>query len=541
MGFITRLSVEPEHESTEEESARLLLRTEVTNACMDAVNRDVVVRVKASQCDCDAKCQCPRNFMEPGQLARFILELSSFADSQSLSRVMWMMLTIDRGSRPHWEIRWFWLPFWHRLVNMDASSLEACAPAFWRMLQHYNNFLRLKYQGQREVVHYLRHNPVGGSDPSSTTTDSLQRGVYDWLTNPMSTAALVAKRPLHRLETHYDGLHGEYLSTRVTPIPGTDQGELLIVKRFQNTIKDEDDDEDVKPFGNILCMIRAELEWRLFTEFRPMLLFLSDEHLISLLGHSVKLDRDVGSLDDAYLEAFNVPSTQKFILAPEITIEPTPAPTVPLPRVHPVVKTEPDRPGVRRRPRVQLIANAEPTAPLPQPSPVVKTERQHVRLAHRVPRAQLLVNAEPSANSPRSTGEAAARVPAARAMIMAESPVSSSESPVQADELDTDDGPDEESAPVPAARAMIKSESPVSSPEPPAQADDMDAERGAKEEAQDADVVMVQDVPAAESPAQADAGEDVEPRARRGVKRRASDVEQPPRRMGLRSRQTGGG
>lgn len=497
MGFITRLSVEPEHESAEEESARLLLRTEVTNACMDAVNRHVLVRVQASQCDCDEKCHCPRNFMEPGQLARFILELSSFADSQSLSRVMWKMLTIDPGSRPHWEIRSFWLSFWHRLVNMDASSLKACAPAFWRRL----NYSWSEYQKQREVVHYPRHNPVGGSDPSSTTTDSLTRGVYDWLANPKSTPALVATRSLHRLQTHYDGLHGKYLSTRVTPIPGTDQGELLIVKRYQNTFTKEDvDDDDVKPFGDIRSMVRAELEWRLFTEFRPMLPFMLEGQLIFVLGHSVKLDRDVGSLDDAYLAAFNVPSTQKFRLPPEITIESTPAPAAPAARDRPVVKTESERPGVRRRPRAQLIINAEPTAPLPAPPPVVKTERQDVRLAHRVPRAQLLANAEPSANRPRPTGEVA--------------------------------------APVPAARPTVKAESPVSTPEPPIQADNMDAEDSAKEEPQDEDVAMMQDVPAVESPAQADV-RDMEAEGqlppRRGVKRRSSVAEQPLRRMGLRS------
>lgn len=449
-----------------------------------------------------------------------------------------MMLTIDRGSRPNWEIRSFWLPFWQRLLNIDASSLEACTPAFCRMLHHYHNYLRLKYYGQREVVHYLRHNPVGGSDPSSTTTDSLTRGVYDWLTNPMSTAALVATRPLHRLQAHYHGLHGEYLSTRVTPIPGTDQGELLIVKRYQNTTKNEDDDEDVKPFGDIRSMVRAELEWRLFTEFRPMLPFLSDRHLISVLGHSVKLDRDVDSLDEGYLEAFNVPSNQTLRLAPEITIEPTPEPAVPVPRTRPVVKTEPERPGVRRRPRAQplvrtgpaapvhaaplvvktepgrpgvrrrpraqLLVNAEPTAPLPAAPPVVKTERQGVRLAHRVSRAQLLVNAEPSANSPRSTGEVAASVPV--------------------------------------ARPTIKRESPVLSPEPPAQADGMGAEDSTKEEPQDADLAMMRALPVVESPVQAHTGESVESRPRRGVKRRHSDAEQPgTRRMGLRPRQTGGG
>lgn len=539
MGFITRLSVEPEHESAEEKSARLLLRTEVTNACMDAVNRHVLVRVQASQCDCDEKCQCPRNFMEPGQLARFILELSSFADSQSLSRVMWKMLTIDPGSRPHWEIRSFWLSFWHRLVNMDASSLEACAPAFWQRL----NYSWSKYQEQREVVHYPRHNPVGGSDPSSTTTDSLTRGVYDWLANPKSTPALVATRSLHRLQTHYDGLHGKYLSTRVTPIPGTDQGELLIVKRYQNTFTKEDvDDDDVKPFGDVRSMVRAELEWRLFTEFRPILPFMLEGQLIFVLGHSVKLDRDVGSLDDAYLAAFNVPSTQKFSLPPEIAIESTPAPAAPAARDRRVVKTEPERPGVRRRPRAQLLVNAEPAAPVPAASPVVntepdrpgvrhrpraqlivnagpptplpaagppvvKTERQDVRLAHRVPRAQLLANAEPSANRPRPTGEVA--------------------------------------APVPAARPTVKAESPVSTPEPPIRADNMDAEDSAKEEPQDADVAMMQDVPAVESPAQADVGDmeaEGQPPPRRGVKRRASGAEQPLRRMGLRihSRREGG-
>lgn len=229
--------------------------------------------------------------------------------------------------------------------------------------------------------------------------------------------------------------------------------------------------------------------------------------LIFVLGHSVKLDRDVGSLDDTYVATFNVPSTQKFRLPPEITTESTPAPAAPAARDRPVVKTEPERPGVRRRPRAQLIINAEPTAPLPAPPPVVKTERQDVRLAHRVPRAQLLANAEPSANRPRPTGEVA--------------------------------------APVPAARPTVKTESPVSTPEPPIQADNMDAEDSAKEEPQDEDVAMMQDVPAVESPAQADV-RDMEAEGqlppRRGVKRRASGAEQPLRRMGLRihSRREGG-
>lgn len=382
----------------------------------------------------------------------------------------------------------------------------------------------------------------------------------------MSTAALVATRPLHGLQAHYDGLHGEYLSTRVTPIPGTDQGELLIVKRYQNTIKTEDDDEDVKPFGDIRSMVRAELEWRLFTEFRPMLPFLSDRHLISVLGHSVKLDRDVGSLDDGYLDAFNVPSTQKFRLAPEVTIESTPPPAAPAAQDRPVVKTEPERPGVsrrpraqplvstgpaapaapvhaaplvvktepersgvRRRPRAQLLVNAELTAPLSEPLPVVKTERQDARLAHRVPRAQLLVNAEPSANTPRPTGEVAAPVPvpAARPTIKAESPVSSPAPLIQPDHLDAEESAEEETAPPPVSRPMVKAESPTSSPQPPIQADNM---------------AMRQGVPAAGSSVQAETAESVEPPPRRSVKRRASDAERPStRRMGLRSQRTGGG
>ncbi len=82
-----------------------------------------------------------------------------------------------------------------------------------------------------------------------------------------------ATRSFCRLQK-YHALHGEYLSSRITPIPGTDKGQLLIVKPHRS-IKEEDDDHGSYTFRKPSVRVRAELEWRLFTEFRPMLPFLS--------------------------------------------------------------------------------------------------------------------------------------------------------------------------------------------------------------------------------------------------------------------------
>lgn len=53
--------------------------------------------------------------------------------------------------------------------------------------------------------------------------------------------------------------------------------------------------------------IRAEMEWRFFTQFRPMLKILSEVRQSMIIGHSNKLDRDTSSLNAAYMEQWHAP------------------------------------------------------------------------------------------------------------------------------------------------------------------------------------------------------------------------------------------
>ncbi|KAK1834381.1 hypothetical protein QBC39DRAFT_26203 [Podospora conica] len=352
LGFITGLGVEPEDESAEEESARLLLQKRAAQACTKAIFFGKTARVKASQCDCYKNCRCPGDLLRPSQLVRSILEFRSIANlNLPLSEIILMLATPYplRTQLGIPEFHSFWLPFWVRLINMDRESLplEACVSAFLRMLGVYDNKLWLAYHGVDKVVQSSRHNK-----------DSLTRSVYDWLMNTKSTAAFTATRSLRRLKRTYDGLHGEYLATRVTAIPGTNKGSLFIVKRFQKPIEEEDaEEEDVKPFRHIQCLIRAELEWRLFTEFRPMLPFLSAEDQNSLLGHSKKLDRDVRSLDDAYLEAFTVPNVS--VIRPRLPVNNTEPAAARSPHLSPVVAAP--------APVARTIVKVESPASSPEP------------------------------------------------------------------------------------------------------------------------------------------------------------------------------
>lgn len=95
----------------------------------------------------------------------------------------------------------------------------------------------------------------------------------------------------------------EYLSSRVTPIPGTEKAQLLMVKRLPAPGGPHQNRKN-----KFEPTIRAEMEWRLFTQFRPMLRVISEARQSMIIGHSNKLDRDTSSLSAAYLKKWNVPS-----------------------------------------------------------------------------------------------------------------------------------------------------------------------------------------------------------------------------------------
>lgn len=206
------------------------------------------------------------NHMDPTHLALFVSEVASFSTEKEL-RFLLTNLTpgnLRLSSQEDFEgFRGFWLPFWCCLVNMHGAPLQACDYSFCENMKTYYDILKFRF---RE----LGRHPGGevgfagwrnrALEPT-TASNTVDPEIYKWLTDPNSPAGLTATGSLDCIEK-YHGLLGEYLSSRVTPIAGTDKAQLLMVKHLPGPGRPLHNDKvRLKP------TIRAEMEWRLFTQF----------------------------------------------------------------------------------------------------------------------------------------------------------------------------------------------------------------------------------------------------------------------------------
>lgn len=337
MGFIARLGQNSESESEEDEAARRLLQTNVAATFLELATDDSVdVTVKEATPD-ETRSAAPRfvdgdfedlgSHMDPTHLALFVSEVASFANEEDLKALLRSLTPgcLRRSSQADFdEFRELWLPFWSCLVNMHGAPLQAYDYYFCQNMETYYEILGFRFKN-------LGRHPQGGVrsadspsrafDPATAASYMPDPEIYNWLTDPNSPAGLTATASLSHIEK-YHGLNGEYLSSRVTPIPGTDKAQLLMVKRLPAP-----GGPHLNPKNKFEPTIRAEMEWMLFTEFRPMLNVMSDVRQSMIIGHSNKLDRNTSSLTAAYLENWNVPSGDMLELpaCPETGAEDMPA------------------------------------------------------------------------------------------------------------------------------------------------------------------------------------------------------------------------
>lgn len=317
MGFITRLGQNPESESEEDEAARRLLQTNVAATFLELATDDYVdVTVKEATPDettsaapgsVDGDFEDLGSHMDPTHLALFVLEVASFANEEELKALVRSLTPgcLRRSSQEDFdELRELWLPFWGRLVNMHGVPLQAYDYYFYRNMETYYEILGFRFKNlgrhpQGEVR--SADSPSRTLGPATAASYMPDPEIYNWLTDPNSPAGLTATVSLGHIEK-YHGLNGEYLSSRVTPIPGTDKAQLVMVKRLPVP-----GGPHQNPKNKFEPTIRAEMEWRLFTQFRPMLKIMSEVRQSMIIGHSNKLDRDTSSLNAAYMEQWHAP------------------------------------------------------------------------------------------------------------------------------------------------------------------------------------------------------------------------------------------
>ncbi|KAK1834385.1 hypothetical protein QBC39DRAFT_26265 [Podospora conica] len=263
MGFITRLGKKPEGESDEKEAERRQLQADVTETFVELAmgedsgedseddsgdDLDITVRenrpAKFSMASVSGSLSMNLEdfgkFMDPTNLALFISAVASFAHEQELQALLQCLtpscMELLNSQKDFEEFEGFWLPFWSCLVKMGGIPLKALSSTFLANLENYCGILDFscnKMDHHPRVEAPSAHSPNRSSESPGSASNTLDTKILDWLADPNSPAGLTATSSLRILEK-YHGLHGEYLSSRVTPIPGTGKAQLLIVKRIPN-------------------------------------------------------------------------------------------------------------------------------------------------------------------------------------------------------------------------------------------------------------------------------------------------------------------